>query len=482
MKKSTKTIMHCAIALALGLLVGLGLQNVGNGLTTIGAHTLGVMVATIYLWLTVGTDWPSLLFMAMLIMTGAMTDDDVWAGSMGHYSVITMIVFMILNYCLMQSGVIDKICSWFITRKMVRNRPKVFLFMFFASMMIIGLFMENLSLAVIYVGIAEVLCQKIGVKKGDTFYTCMFLGVIWVDCIISIASPIAHAPCLILMGMMESQLGITVTYGQWLALGIPFAIIMLFVMLLAITIWRPDTTAYRNYDIEAEKAASKAKPLSLRGKLSALIFVLAILLILVPELVSGIFPNFSEYWTTCDVVVPAILAVAALCIIHVDGEPLVDIKGALKNLPMGAIIFAGVVCLMSTPINSDVTGISTWLSNVLQPIFAGLPAYVIVIVLALLALIMTNFVSNVVTMVLFFNIGVVLLEGGAVNLGMFSMLIGILSSIACFTPSACAPMPLIFGPGHVTMKDTFKLNLIFIGITFVVVLAYVIPVAPLIIG
>ena len=85
-------------------------------------------------------------------------------------------------------------------------------------------------------------------------------------------------------------------------------------------------------------------------------------------------------------------------------------------------------------------------------------------------------------MVLFFNIGVALLTGGSVNLGMSSILIGIMSAIACLTPAACAPMPLVFGPGHVTMKNTIRANLFFIVLTLIVTLAYIIPVAPLVLG
>ena len=154
-----KSYIHFVIALVLGLVINFGVPTT-NGLTEIGVHVLAVTVATLYLWLTVNTHWTSLLFLALLIMTGAMTANSVWAGSMGHFSVITMIVFMILNYALLQTGVIDKVCNWFITRKIVHNRPYMFLAMFFASMMILGMFMDNLSLAVIYVGIAEVLCKS----------------------------------------------------------------------------------------------------------------------------------------------------------------------------------------------------------------------------------------------------------------------------------------------------------------------------------
>ena len=474
-----KSYIHYLIALVLGLAINFGIPAT-NGLTDIGVRVLAVTVATLYLWLTVNTHWTSLLFLGMLIMTGSMTANSVWAGSMGHFSVITMIVFMILNYALLQTGVIDKVCNWFITRKIVHNRPYMFLAMFFASMMILGMFMDNLSLAVIYVGIAEVLCKKLGLKKGDSMYACMFMGIMWVDVVISIASPIAHAPCLILMGMMSAQLGIDVSYTQWFAIGIPFAIIMFVVIMIAVRFWKPDVTAYNNYDVEAERR--NAPRLDLRGKISVVVFLLAIALIILPEVLKGVLPTFGNYWTTCGVVVPAILACAALCIIHIGGKPVLDMPAALKSLPMGAIIFAGVVCVMSTPISSELTGINVWMSNVLQPLLANVPPFAVVVILVIAALVMTNFLSNVVTMTLFFNVGVALLSNGSTHLGMFSILIGFASAMACLTPSACAPMPLIFGPGHVTMKNTVRPNLFFLVLSFIVLLAFIVPFAPVVLG
>ncbi len=479
MSESKKSYLHYLIALVLGLVIAFGVQPT-NGLTEIGVRTLAVTVATLYLWLTVNTHWTSILFLALLIMTGSMTANAVWAGSMGHFSVITMIVFMILNYALMQTGVINKVCNWFITRKIVHNRPYVFIYMFFASMLVLGMFMDNLSLAVIYVGIAQVLCEKLGLKKGDSFYTCMFMGIMWVDVVISIASPIAHAPCLILMGMMSAQLGITVSYTQWFTIGIPFAILMFIVIMICVRFWKPDVSVYNNYDVEAER--KNAPKLDLRGKISVVVFLLAIALIILPEVLKSVLPAFGSYWTTCGVVVPAILACAALCIIRVGGKPVLDMPSALKSLPMGAIIFAGVVCVMSTPITSELTGINVWMTNTLQPLLSSVPPFVVVVILVIAALIMTNFLSNVVTMTLFFNIGVALLSGGSIHLGMVAMIIGYAAAMATLTPAACAPMPLIFGPGHVTMRNTIRPNLMFVVLSFVVMLAFIVPVAPLVLG
>lgn len=474
-----KTYLHCGIALVLGLLITFGIRP-DNGISSLGVHVLAVTVASLYLWLTVNTSWCSLLFLGLLVMTGAMTPNAVWAGSMGHFAVITMIVFSMLNYALKDTGVIDRIAAWFITRKIARRRPYVFLGLFFLSNLVIGMFVDNLSLAVIYVGIAAVLAEKIGVKKGDPFYACMFIGILWCNVVISIASPIAHAPVLILIGMMQNQLGISVSYGQWLSIGVPFAAVMFVVMMIAVFIWRPDASAYLSFDFDGFRKAEAEQVWDKRSKITAVVFILAVLAILLPEVLKGVFPTVCGYLSDIGVVVPAILAVCALCLIQTDGKPILDYARAAGTLPLSAIIFAGVVCVMSTPFSSEDTGISVWLSNIIQPAFAALSPLTAMILLTLAALIMTNFLSNVVTMVIFFNIGVALLGGGELNIGAYAVIIGFASSMAALTPSACAPAPLIFGPGHATVGGVLKANLVFILLSFAAILLLVYPLASII--
>ncbi len=475
--RKNKTYFHVGIALILGLLIGFGLRP-ANGLTDLGIRVLAVTIPSLYLWLTVNTSWCALLFLALLILTGAMTPTEVWAGSMGHFAVITMIVFSILNYALKETGVIDQAASWFVSRKIARGRPLVFLGLFFLSNLVIGMFVDNLSLAVIYVGLASALAEKIGVKKGDPFYACMFIGILWCNVVISIASPIAHAPVLILIGMIESQLGISVTYAQWLSVGIPFAIVMFFAMMIAVAIWRPDASAFLAFD----PGTLKPEQLGRKGKITAVVFLLAVAAILLPEIGKSIWPAQFAFWSQIGVVVPAILAVCALCLISVDSRPVLDFQAACKTLPLPAILFAGVVCVMSTPFSSEATGISTWLSSLLQPVFQGLSPFVTLVLLAVAALIMTNFLSNVVTMVLFFNIGLALLSGSGLHLGAFAAVIGTAASMASLTPSACAPAPLIFGPGHVTMRGVLKANIAFILLSLLACLTVVYPLASAVFG
>ena len=466
--------IHYLIALIIGVTLAFAVQPT-NGLTREGVLVISILIPTLYLWLTTNTHWTSLLLLGMLVMTQVMSPDDVWRGSIGHYAVITLIVFMLLNQCLKENGVIDKIASWFITRKFVYGRPYVFMAMFFASNLFVGMFMENLSLAIIYLGIATVLCEKIGVKKGDSLYTCIMLGTMWGNCILSIASPIAKALPNILIAAADRQLGVTITYAQWFAVGIPFTILMFGALMICIRIFKPDVTPLKNFDLDEFR--QNDPPLDARGKIAGMVMVFVVLGVLLPEIfvTAGIFENVGKYLTDISVVIPAILATALLCLIRVDGKAVMDLPKDAKGVPLPVLIFTGTVCVMSIPLSAETTGITVWMRNGLQPLIAGMAPLAVVITLIVSALILTNFMSNVVAMVLFFNIGIALLSESDMNLPAFAVIIAFAASMASCTPSATLTSPLFFGPGHITMKNSIKCNVIFILLSFVVLLAFLIP-------
>ena len=472
--------IHYLIALIIGAVIAFAVQP-ANGLTRDGVKVISILAPTVYLWLTTNTHWTSLLLLGMLVMTRVMEPDDVWRGSIGHFAVITLIVFMLLNQSLKENGVIDKIASWFITRKFVYGRPYVFLAMFFASNLVVGMFMENLSLAIIYIGIGSALCEKIGVKKGDSLYTCIMLGIFWGNCVLSIASPIAKALPNILIGVVDRQLGIPITYAQWFAVGVPFAIIMFAVLMVCVRIFKPDVTALKNFDLDNFRRNDP--PLDLRGKIAAIVMALVVLAILLPEtfLAAGVFKAFAGYLADIGVVVPAILATALLCLIRVRGKAVMNMPEAAKSVPLHVLIFTGTVCVMSIPISAEATGITAWLGNGLQPLIAGMSPLAVIVVLIVGVLIMTNFVSTVVTMILFFNIGVALLAAGEMNMAAFAIVIALTSSMGVCTPSASLTAPMFFGPEHITMRNSIKCNVIFVVLSFLVLIAFVLPFASAII-
>ena len=463
---------RCLIALAMGLALAFGLQPI-NGLTPMGVRAIAVIIPVLFLWLTVNTHWTCLLLFALLIMGQVMTPSAVWAGSLGHFAPMLVLVFTLIADNLSETGAIDKVAAWFITRPFVRGKPYMFLAMFFLSNLVIGIFMQNLALTIIYIDLAVRICKKIGVEKGHSLYLCIMLGLIWTDSVVSIASPIAKTLPNIMIGTLYTQLGITVTYAQWLAVGIPYSIAMFVAIMICVFIFKPDVTPLKNLDVD--QFAASVPPLTGRGKVSLITMGVLILFVLLPDVLmtAGWLVPIASYFVSIGVTVPAILAVVFLCQFKVQGEPVMDFVRSAKGVPLTLILFIAAVVVIGIPIGADATGIVAWMGNGLQPLVAGFSPLQIIMVLSLFALLVTNFISSAVTMVLFYNIGVALLMGSGVSLGAFGILVGLAAAPTCLTPSASLTSPLFYGPDHLTVPETYKINLLNIALSFIIVISMI---------
>ena len=475
-----KTYLHILTAVILGALL-MFLLPVGNGLTADGVHMLGILIPVIYLWITVGTDWVSLAAIIALVMTGVMNNGknyyaDVYAGSMGNFIIITVISCMALSAVLTQTGVIEKIATWFITRKFVQGRPYAFLFMFLLSNLIVGTFMEATAVAIMYIDLAKNILDKLGYKKGDKFYTVVMAGLYWNNSIVSAGSPISHVLPLLLIAAAGPVLGVTISFGQWLMIGIPFEIMAFAIEMFVFRfIWKPDTTLFENYDLEATRR--NARPLSTQGKISVVIFLIVVFFWLFPQFGKSIAPELVAYLNKVGACVPPVLGLTAIFIIHVDGKPIAKFADTVKNIPMGMLVFTACVTVLGSAINMDSTGISTWLSNLLTPALSGLPTFAVMVLVVFLAAVITQFMSNTVTIYLMYAVGIAILSTSGINLPAFVMIIGFAAIMGLLTPAAAVPSPLFFGPEHITMKNEAKYCAIFLVLDFLIIMFVLWPLA-----
>ena len=470
---------HYVIAGVLSLAILLLLPAEG-GLTAIGVRVLAVLAPVLYLWIFENTDWVSVLALAALIMTGAMTPSEVFAQSMGHPIIMTIIVCMALNACLMQAGVIDKIATWFITRKIVRGRPYAFLAMFLLSYLMLGLFMETLSLAIIYISIAQSLLSSLGYEKGDPFYTAMMACILWGNAVATAASPISHAMPLILIAQMENTLGVSVSFATWLSVGIPYAALMFAVAVFVLRfVWKPDASRFTDYDIDG--ILEQQKPLGARGRAAAAIFAILVFFWVFPEIASPFLPAFASYMSAVGSALPPMIAVALVCLLRVEGKPIAQFSEISREVPMGVLIFTAAVTVLGNAISLESTGITAWVGGLLEPVVAGLPTIAVIAILLLGALVLTNFISNTVTMLVFYSVAIALLAGSGINIVALSIVIGLVSCFGVLVPSSAVPAPLFFGPRHITVGNTARYNIVFIALALVVSVALLWPLAQLIV-
>ena len=478
-----KDLIHYAIAIVIGILI-YTLGQPGTELTEYGIRILAITVPTLYLWLTTSDLlWTSLLFLAATVMTRILPPNAVWEATLGHFSVILVTVFVMLDGSLNETGAIKKVANWFITRKFVQGRPYAFMAMFFGANLVVGLFMQNLALAVMYLALTLKLCENLGLKKSDSLFKVLLLGTLWGNGVLSLASPIAKFFPNWIIGWVQSNLGFTISYAQWFAVGIPFTVLMFLLLMLVVRICNPDTSALMKFNVEEYKKENDP-PLGKRGKIALIGFVCLLAVILLPDLIiilgaQGGLYTVMRYIIGLSATVPAMILICVLCLIRAEGKPVMDLKAAVGNVSLAFIIFMSAAVFLGTMLGFGDGGIGPWLGTIIAPVVDNMSPFMIVVVMMTLAIILSQFASNIVVVVLFLTIGAPLfMDGGGIGPVAFAILVGFISGMSCATPPSVITAALYYGPGHIVAKDVLKQNLIFL----VFALIGVIAITPVVVG
>lgn len=452
-----------------------------NGLTTAGVSTLAIFTAVIILWIFVGTVWSSLMGFTALVMANVVDFSTLASVSFGHWGFAFMFSAMLLNAALLEAGVIQWISTWFISRKICKGRPWIFVIMFLGSAFLLGLVLDCLPVILVYMALIDSICQELGYEKGDKFGKLLTIGILCVVLIAYAATPISHGIAIMMLAWLDS-VGYSVSFLSYISVGIPFGIAFFIVFILCMRIFcKPDFNKFKSYDPEARGA--DLKPFDKRGKLSVIIFVAVMLMWLLPDALSSITPTVSAFFKRIGSTVPAMLGCVALSLIYVDDKPCFNIMEGLKKVSMPTLVFVvgiqSFVYVMSNPS----TGISDFLSNLFAPLSSALSPFVFVAVILFAVIVLTQFLSNMVVQSLFFTAFVPVIVAmnasgsTSINVAAFGVLISITACVSFMMPSSCIASPLCYSSGYLEVKDGIKLGLPIIISSWIILALLIWPLA-----
>ena len=465
--------IHILVAAAIGMLC-LTLIPAANGLTPLGVRVIAIFLPVLYLWLTAGTDWTCWLALILIVFTGVMTPAQVFAGSYGSSLIITVIGMMAFSKVLVDTGVIDTVVKWFVTRELVRGHPYRFIAVLMVVEGLASIVMNISAMLLIFIALIAAVCKEIGYQKGDSFYTALMLGLFWVSNAYNAGSPLGHALPLVLMST-ASAAGYDVSIAQWMAVGIPAATLITAAAILTIcVIWKPEASKFMNYDLGAHR--KEVKPFTPEGKVTLALLIFVILYWVIPAVFPGILPPAAQtLYDTWGSTAPVIVALALLCIIHVKGKPITTFRRATSTTGMTTITFIGCVTVLGSAVSSAETGISVWLSNILSPMVSSMSVFAFITLLSLVFITMTNFISNTVCMMLYYNLAIPIVAAAGLPTAGITVIICIIASFASLVPSAATTAPFFFDSGHITVKNSWKWNVAMIAAAWALVSFIVYP-------
>lgn len=475
MKKQQK---HFLIAILAGVLLYFLLPE-ANGLTKAGIAMLSVFLPTIYLWLTCGTSWTSLLSVTVAVLLGTYAGANAYGTLWGNVVCAAIIPFMMVATVLEESGAFEWIVKWIISRKFIHGRPTLFMIMFTLAMIIISIFTAPQVVAVLFFKLLEDVTTSIGYTKEDSFYKSQGLLIGWISQLCD-GTLIWGRPYILTMVAIVAGLGFgnfsAATYFKFAGLYLLFAVV---VAILMVKLWmRPDISKFKSFDDAAMREELKKTPISKRGKI-ALAGMGVILLCYILASMEFLGP-VATYFSGITIAAPVTLVCALLCVITVDGKPVMDFGKAAAKVPWGMIVFLGAIMFYAGAVGGDDYGITLCLQNILGPVVAKMPVIVTIVIGLIVASLATNFCSNTVSGVIVCSSCIpALMSVPGINqaqvLAFGCAVIAICGTAIC-TLSACPLMGIIYSDIGIEYKGTAKYSVAFCAVMIVICAAILIPV------
>ena len=77
-------------------------------------QVIGIFIGIMLMWNFIGTDWPSLLCMAILAIFQIMSPGDIFKSGFGNSTIAFLLVFFMLSHVLSQVGLTRRLAIWFL--------------------------------------------------------------------------------------------------------------------------------------------------------------------------------------------------------------------------------------------------------------------------------------------------------------------------------------------------------------------------------
>lgn len=325
----------------------------------------------------------------------------------------------------------------------------------------LSMWISNTATTLMMVTIATALISQAGEylkESGKDFFKALLLSIAFSASIGGVATLIGTPTNPIFVAIANDLYGVEFSFTDWMIFALPFSVLMIFVTWFVLT-----KVAFKASKIELpmgrEMIQQELKALgkmSFEEKAIAWVFAgVAVMWIIRSFLLNQLLPGIND--TTI-----AIGGALALFLIPSKRE-----KGKLltweeaERLPWGIIILFGGGLSLAAAFKSS--GLAEWLGMQLE-LAGGLPLLILILIVAVAVNFLTEVTSNVATASIVLPILAALATAIGVDPYLLMIPATMAASCAFMLPVATAPNAIVFGSGHLEVKDMVRagvlLNLI----------------------
>ncbi|GMN07137.1 DASS family sodium-coupled anion symporter [Croceitalea sp. MTPC5] len=311
-------------------------------------------------------------------------------------------------------------------------------------------------------------------KNDKNFALSVMLGIAFSANAGGIATVIGTPPNSVLIGLLENEYNIQISFLKWMALGLPFSVVMISITyLVLVKLMFPN----RNLKFNASKEViqvelQKLGPTSGKEKMVLGIFAVTVFLWIFRTLINQLFPSLGLSDTMISIF--AAISLFALPYNLKKGDFIIHWKDTSKLAWGILILFGGGLALakgMSVSGIVDIVATSIANSEISILFTASL--------LILLMLFMTELMSNVALVAVLAPVVAGIAIGLEIPILYLLIPVTMASSCAFMLPMATPPNAIVFASGYVKVPQMARagvlLNLIAV-VLLILVFQFVIPI------
>jgi sodium-dependent dicarboxylate transporter 2/3/5 len=347
---------------------------------------------------------------------------------------------------------------------------------------LISMFVMNTSTTLMLLPIGLAVCSVVSntipglTEKEITYFdTSLMLGIAYAATIGGMSTLVGTAPNIVFSAFMQETYGIEISMIDWMTLGAPLAIVMLYSAWIVLTKYVFPTSFITSNETKLylKNMLNEQGPLSKDEIKISIIFGLTAM----AWMLRTVLDNYQTFSGLTDAGIAIISAILLFMIPSTSNKgELLDWSDSDK-LPWGLLILFGGGLSIAAQINSS--GLGIWIGEGLSVLSTIPPVFLILAVTALI-IFLTEVTSNVATTSTFLPVfGAVAVGIGVLPVSL-TVPVCLAASCAFMLPVATPPNAIVYGSGKFTiatmMKAGFFLNII--GIFVVTLFAYFI--APMI--
>lgn len=310
-------------------------------------------------------------------------------------------------------------------------------------------------------------------KDDQNFALSVMLGIAFSANAGGIATVIGTPPNSVMIGLLENEYNIEISFLKWMTLGLPFSILLLIIAYLVLVKWM-----YPNKQLQFKASKDvinaelkKLGPVSGKEKMVLVIFGITVFLWIFRTVINKLFPGLG----LSDTIISMLAAISLFSVPYNirKGDFILKWNDTQKLAWGILILFGGGLALAK---GMSVSGIVAIVSNAIAT--SEISILFTASLLILLMLFMTELMSNVALVAVLAPVVAGIAIGLEIPIVYLLIPVTIASSCAFMLPMATPPNAIVFASGYIKVHQMAKvgiiLNLIAV-LLLILVFQYVIP-------